>query len=311
VAGKELQFKAALMQWGPIPPSGGPHRLRYLDINGRAALQTADDEFARALGILRTKANSMPVIHDPLVEDDDDVRRGIQRKKRSDWIEFVTTIDQAMLDEIEAHIRRSESSAVAALNFLEDHELAETAHEVIHRASFVRRGLYGCPIVRRDDELWTDCSINLSHLRVGISVGIVSDFECSICGHLVEDCDHAMGATYNKVAARDKAGKCIICDSADCEHVVGLAYPTVAYANARNMIPQEVSMVPRPRYPQARIVENTVDLDGLSDDPRILRAAEHGVLNCDACLGPCKGFNEMSSWNTRQVSGTDLRVESS
>ncbi|HEU4539681.1 MAG TPA: hypothetical protein VFR23_01015 [Jiangellaceae bacterium] len=85
----------------------------------------------------------------------------------------------------------------------------------------------------------------------------------------------------------------------------------MAYANARNAIAQEVSMVPQPRYPQARIIEKTVDLGDLSDDPRILQAAEHGVLNCDACLGPCKGFNEMSSWNTGEISGTDLEVEPS
>jgi hypothetical protein len=287
------------MQAGPIPPSGGPHRLRYLDVNGREALQTADDEYATMLDILGTKGSSMPVIHKPLVEDDDGVRRTIQTAKLREWMEFLATIDQATLDEIEPHIRQSESSAVAALNFLEDHELAEAAHEAIHRAAFVRRGLYGCPIVRRDDELWTDCSINLSHLRAGMSAGLVSDFECSICGRLVEDCDHQMGAAYDKVAARDEAGKCTICDSTDCEHVVGSAYPTVAHANARNVLAKEASMVPRPRYPQARMIETTVDRGDIGDDLRILQALEHGGLNCDACLGPCKGFNEMSAWDLK------------
>ena len=133
-----------LMQWGPIPPSGGPHRLRYLDVNGREALQTADDEYATMLDTLGTKGSSMPVMHKPLVEDDDDVRRTIQTAKRREWMEFLATIDQATLDEIEPHIRRSESSAVAALNFLEDHELAEAAHEAIHRAASVRRGHTRC-----------------------------------------------------------------------------------------------------------------------------------------------------------------------
>jgi len=309
VVSKGPQFKAAIMQRGPVPPSGGPHRLRYLDVNGREALQTADDEYATVLDILGTKGSSMPVMHRPLVEDDDDVRRTIQRAKRWEWMEYLATIDQAALDEIEPHIRRSESSAVAALNFLEDHELAEAAHEAIHRAAVVRRGLYGCPIVLRDGELWTDCSINLSHLRAGMSAGLVGDFECSICGRLVEGCEHQMGEAYDKVAARNEVGKCAICDSTDCEHVVGLGYPTVAYANARNVIAQEVSMVPRPRYPQARMIENTVDLGDLGDAPRILQAAERGDLNCDACLGPCKGFNEMSSWNLGEASGTDLEVD--
>lgn len=290
-------FKAMILQWGPVPPSGGPLRLRYLDANGREALRIANEEYAAAMSILGDWRRSMPVMHTPHIELDESIRRQIQRQKRSEWIEYASTIPHTMLDELEPHVRLSESSAVAALNYLEDHYLAEVSHTAIHRAAFVRRGLYGCPITLRDGTFWTACAVNMSHLRMGLSAGMVADWECSICGRLVEDCDHAMGATYEKVATRDESGQCTICDAVECEHDLGSACLALASAHARNAVLEECSLVSRPRYPLARITERTTDLGALGDDPRVRQAAQQGELNCDGCLGPCKGFNEMSAWN--------------
>lgn len=300
---KGLHFKTVIMQWGPIPPSGGPHRDSYLDANGRESLRTADESYLAALTALGKRAHGIPAMHTPLATDDDALRREVQRQKRSEWLDFSATIDQQTLDVVDPLIRRSESAAVAALNYLEDHELAEVAHAAIHRAAFMRRGLYGCPIVlRHDDEFWTDCSINMSHLRAGMSAGLISDFECSICGQTAEDCDHKMNEVYDMTASRDDEGMCSICKATECEHGVGITYPTAAYANARNMMAEEVSMVARPRYPQARILEKSIDLGPEGDDPRVRLAAQHNALNCDGCLGPCKGFNDMQTWKQRRES---------
>jgi hypothetical protein len=296
------QFKMVVMQPGPIPPSGGPLRERYLDTHGRESLRVAADEYAEVLAILGEHVGSMPALPIPLVEADESVRRAVQREKRAEWIEFQTQIGSATLDAIESHVKKSVSAAMNALNFLEDHELMENAHDAVHRAAFVKRGLFGCPIVLRDDEFWSDCPINLSHLRVGVSAGLVSDFECFICGELVEDCDHQMGQFYPKVAARSVDGKCSLCGAVDCEHPVGETFLVQAYANARNIRAGELSFVARPRYPLARVVQESKDLGDMGDDPRVRHAAQHGDLNCDADLGPCKGFNEMKSWDLTNVS---------
>lgn len=288
----ELRFKSVLMQWGPIPPSGGPNRERYLDHYGREAMQAAADEYAAVLAILGDRAKEMPTLDFELVEDDEDAAFAIQRQKRGEWVQFRATIDPATLNAIEPHIKNSITSAVAALNYLEEHELKESAHNAIHRAAFVNRGLFGCPVVWRDEAYWTDCPIDVSHLRMGLSVGLVSDFACSICARLVEDCDHQMGETYPKVAER-KDGECSICDATECRHVVGESYLVVAYASAVNAVLHETSFVARPRYPQARIIEMTKDLGEIGDRPHVRAAAEQGLLNCDADLGPCKGFNEV------------------
>lgn len=57
--------------------------------------------------------------------------------------------------------------------------------------------------------------------------------------------------------------------------------------------------MPRPRYPLARIVEQTKDLSNGHDDPLVVAAAKNGDLNCDAELGPCKGFNEVKHWDVK------------
>lgn len=291
-----------IMQPGPIPPSGGPLRERYLERHGREALEVSASEYTAAIELLGDRATSMPTLDFALVESDEDTRRAIQREKRAQWIEFSSETDQPTLDAIEPHIKKSVNAAVDALNYLEDHELKEVAHAAIHRAAFLKRGLFGCPIVLRDDEFRTDCPINISHLRMGVSAGLVSDFECSICGELVEDCDHQMGQLYPKAASRTDEGTCTICDAVDCEHSEGEVLLVQAHANALNIRAAEVSFVARPRYPLARIVEEPKDMGPLRDDPRLRDAAKHGNLNCDADLGPCKGFNEMKNWDLNDIS---------
>lgn len=301
-----LRYKMRIMQCGPIPPSGGPNRERYLDIHGRTSLQIAADEYDQVLRLLGIGAESMPALDFDLVEKDDGARRAIQRQKRADWLEFHSTIEQDTLKAIEPHIKKSVSAAMDALNYLEDHPLREDAHAAIHRAAFVKRGLYGCAITYgEDEEYWTDCPINISHLRMGVSAGLVSDFECSICGRLAEDCDHEMGEYYPKVAGRDAKGECTVCDETECDHPVGETIMVMARATARNVKANEVSMVARPRYPLARMSAMSYDLGPAGEDPRVRNAAKGGVLNCDGDLGPCMGFNEMTEWDVKSASSPD------
>lgn len=300
---RRLHYKILILQWGPIPPSSGPKRERYLDHHGRTSLQIAADRYDEAMRLLGGSVASMPTIDFDLVEQDDNARRAIQRQKRAEWLEYQSTIAPDTLNAIEPLIRKSVSAAMDALNYLEDHPLRESAHAAIHRAAFVKRGLFGCLITYGEEEdYWTDCPINISHLRMGVSAGLVSDFECSICGMLVEECDHETGKYYSKVAGRDAKGKCSICDEMECDHQVGEMIMVAAWANARNAKTHEVSMVARPRYPLARVVEKSYELGTVGEDPRVRNAAKQGVLNCDGDLGPCMGFNEMTDWDVTSVS---------
>lgn len=292
-ANRGTHFEARVLEFGPIPPSGGPRRQRYLDASGRRALATTEEEFQAAIGILATLSEPIPAMHSPLVELDAAARVSIQRRKNREWSRFASVVDPALLLQVEPRIRRAEAAAVAALNFLEDHALAETAHQAVHRAAFVRRGLFGCPIVLRDGEFWTKCAFKLSHIRLGFSTGLIADFECSICDRLLEDCDHEMGMAYEKLAGKLSNGLCNLCESAQCGHLEGETYPIVAQGIGRKATAREVSMVPRPRYPQARFTGVTLDILQ-TGNAQLRRLAERVNIDCNMCLGPCSGLNDVT-----------------
>lgn len=286
-----------VMQWGPIPPSGGPARQRYLDFNGREALATADAEYAAGLALIGDAIDDMPQPHPLGASYDPDSIVAAQRQARLDWDLFKSAAAPQPLIEAEPFIARSEAAAVAALNYLEDHELREVAHAAVHRAGFMRSGLFGCPIHYRDDDYRTECLTVLAHQRFGASAGLVTEFSCSVCGRQVEDCDHVSGELYEVAATRSATGECSICDSLECEHEPGESYSARAFAQAKNMIAQEISWVARPRYPLARPREQSFDMGPQGDDPRMRQLAEAGDLHCDGCVGPCVGFNEMTDWD--------------
>lgn len=302
-SGRFLGF--IVMQWGPIPPSGGPNRLRFLDVNGRSALEAADTEYAAVVALLGDAADRMPEAHPLGMEFERDQIIPAQQQARREWNAFAAKLDADVLGEVEGHINRSEAAAVAALNYLEDHELREVAHAAIHRAGFVRSGLYGCPIHYRDDDYRTECLTVLAHQRFGASAGLITEFECTVCGRQVEDCDHISGEVYEVEAWRFEDGKCSVCDSEECEHEVGQVYETRAYARAKNIIAQEISWVARPRYPQARPREQSFDVGPLADDPRMRALVQAGDLHCDGCVGPCVGFNEMTEWDLDRIPTSD------
>lgn len=286
-----------LMTWGPIPPSGGPYRDKYLADNGRSALRDADEHYAIAMDILGDHASSMPVVRSPLSEPDRRTRVAIQQQKAREWAAFNQTVPSEVIEKLAPHITRSETSAVAAFDFLEDHELAETAHAAIHRAAFVRSGFRGCPVYIKNEGVWTNCSMQIHQNRVGVSMGIEGDFECSICGLLVEDCDaHTPGHTYSKIAARAHDGKCNICDGDTCTHVVGESYPARAVGRAKDLKVTEASFVARPRYPMARIVESEVSFGDIGEQPDLVIAVERGELHCQECFGPCEGLVDFDQW---------------
>jgi hypothetical protein len=237
----------------------------------------------------------MPAAPEQILELDPDEIRSQQRLARDEWKRFSTKLNRSSLEAIEPHARRAEAHAVAALNYLEDHPLRESVHQLVHRAGSIRGGLFGCAIIAEKGKFWTNCPVRVSHLRIGVSAGLTSTFECSICGEVIEDCDHVAGHVYDKTASRiGDDMKCSICDLINCEHKVGTGYPVTAQAIARDMVGYEVSFVPRPRYPQARIYQFTVDDEMPAEYTDLANA---GKITCDVCVGPCRGLHESKLWD--------------
>ena len=287
----EARFEARVISVGPIPPAGGPARMQYLVHSGAVELNTAEHEYAAVASLLNDWAGSVPPLFSPVESSDENFRQHVQQVSRQAWKNLGKELPEETLRLIEPRIRASEKAAVNALNYLEDTERAQEAHEAIHRAAFIRSGLFGCPIRYADGQFWTDCPVNMSHLRMGMSAGITSDFYCSICNEKMEDCDHVMGDDYQVIASKSDDGHCTACDLMSCAHQSGETYVVTAEGIGREIVAHEVSMVPRPRYPLARIQAMTREV------PELYRSyAEAGVLNCDGCMGPCTGLNESADW---------------
>lgn len=153
----------------------------------------------------------------------------------------------------------------SAMNWLEDTRHFERAHEALDRSGgFVRR-TFGCSLHQKGTNYFQTCPVALAHNRVGMSPAmVVRQAECSICGGDPEVCPHIAGRSY---------------DGERCHRVIKDAEIT------------EVSLVTRPRQPDARITKTSIDIRDLE---RTLPAQwRPGMpVNCDLCLSPCDGVVE-------------------
>jgi len=150
------------------------------------------------------------------------------------------------------------------MNYLEDTPRFELAHELLDRAGKLARSRFpgGCELTFRDGQYHIECHAALAHNRVGLSIGvIVQESHCSICKEDPEDCSHITGRIY---------------DGEECVQVITKAAL------------QEVSLVGRPNFPDARIHSMTI---GIGDLRRKLgdSLVPGTPVTCDRCLSKCSG----------------------
>lgn len=289
-----MRFGCVIMEHGPVPPPMGPARTVWLRSEGLAELAIYARELQAGLRALPpTTARSISVV--PLSSRSDVARKTASVRLRAEWSKTKAAVSAVQLAAATPHIRAAERAAVRAMNFLDDDPLRNQAHIALHRASQLRRGLLGCPIEFRDDGYWTTCAFTLAHIRVGFSPGITGTFACSVCGEAMEDCDHLPGTRLDHV--KQVIGEaCNICHEATCEHIDGNTYSATVTPLGVSFRSHEVSMVPRPMFPQARLKEIEVT-DDLGAMDRVL--AKAGTLNCDDCFGPCDGLIDAREWGNR------------
>lgn len=268
-----FQFKCTVLTYGKIPPAAGNSRNKYLLKNGREQLLIADKEFDSAYEILAFWGNKYDLKIPCNKIDDTELLRSL-------WSKVLNKIPNSSLLQIKNHISLSESASVNAFNFLEDSIYANDAHKKIHRAGFVRSGLFGCPIYIENDLIWTNCKTTLCHIRLGVSAGLNSIFLCSICGEEIEDCSHFEGNYYEKKCIN--VDVCNICKESSCLHEHGVFYKVQAFGIGKIIKLNEISLVQRPRYPLSRITERTVEIS-----PEEIEMVEKSVLHCDSCLVKC------------------------
>lgn len=152
----------------------------------------------------------------------------------------------------------------SAMDWLEDTEHFEAAHQLLDRAGHLARRAFpeGCVIPYRDGTYFMECPVALAHSRVGMSIGFVArEVECSICNRDPDECDHITGRIYG---------------GRRCVRVV------------KDLDLLEISLVARPEQPDARIMSMSIDMSRMRDflgDEFVPGVS----VTCDRCLSSCDG----------------------
>ena len=197
-------------------------------------------------------------------------------------------------DAAQAEARRALAELRGAMNWLEDTVEFEVAHFRLDEAGRWIREAFGCWLTREGLEYSRTCPADLAHSRVGMSLGM-SDVvrECSVCGQEPRDpsCRHIRGRTYTSTR-RLIGGHCNLCGLSECAHRDGEigAVPCTHLITSVKL--DEISLVPRPAQPMARIEKVTVPTSELKEEFGPRGWVPGADVSCDRCLRPCRGVRE-------------------
>lgn len=301
-----LRVKGRVLRTGvAVPPPSGPVRDEILRTEGGKSLRACSRRYGSVLLAI------MPLL--PLELQDlpgsGGMLRAITPSNKERWNETRAVLRTsgrrvgATSPPGEADARAALMHAVDAYNYLEDTELATKAHAWIHKAGALVGGLYGCRLPLDEDGVWWDtCPVSLAHKRIGWSPGFTARRMCAICRQDFSECRHLPGEFYAVVARRQEGGECSICFDRDCEeHEIGATHMVRPSAIIIDADLREISMVPRPRDPLARLtdveIEKWIIRSVLGPIPRGATS-----ITCMRCVDPCGGFSTPTNLDPRPAS---------
>lgn len=217
------------------------------------------------------------------------------KKARSQFFSAKAALAVGNRVDAEQHARTSIRLYASAMNWLEEGaDGFDLAHTEIHEVGlFCRQEFpFGCQVEKHGSDFMERCPLPLAHNRFGFSPSMTGNAICSICNADITECSHRPGEEYSIEAQRHPGGHCNICGDKHCTtHDVGVLCTARAIVIISKIYEiEEISLVNRPRNPDARIIASSLSRD------QIERAlGEHvpatGYLQCDKCLIPCQGLN--------------------
>ena len=198
-------------------------------------------------------------------------------------------------DEAEQHARRCLALAQQAFHWLDDGPLEGEAHADLHKyGKWTRENVStGCYLKWTGSEYEETCPVTLAHLRFGFSIGFTGNRICSICDSDISECSHEPGTWYDVRGGSRSDGLCRICDEPDCSsHQEGTTYRVDCIVRVTIGQIHEISLVRRPRQPEARLLAKPVEMEKLKEffGPQFRIGMP---VSCDHCLNECSGFVEM------------------
>jgi hypothetical protein len=265
----------------PIPPRAGPRRMQMLHSRGIEQLNLAKLLYSKT----RDRVGCLEV-------------HGLDSPHAPWWVYPPTIVGDGarcpngrMNRDAESLGRDALTSAVRAFNLLEDMPEADDAHRLIHEIGMYVSRHFGCKINLRDG-LWRwECPVTIAHLRLGQSVGFTAPRICSICRQNImsDQCSHLPSQIY-EVQVVD-ASRCP-CGTNDCHsHMEGdilTVYPKSLVQEADSL--DEVSWVPRPRDPLARIEAISYTPEHMAIMMRSEIPSSVRTIECFHCRQACTGL---------------------
>lgn len=179
----------------------------------------------------------------------------------------------------------------ASLDWAEDTDHEERAHERLDEAGRWVRHTFGCSLERTGTEYTQSCPVALGHNRIGLSVGGRATVRlCSLCGADVSECEHLPGTAYLVPGGTDDLGWCRVCTKEECrEHVPHETYRTSLISIIKEMDLDEISLVTKPAHPEARI--RSISIPSTDLRARFGDDFVPGMdVSCDRCLSACGGL---------------------
>lgn len=313
----------------PLPPPSGPARTAHCILAGWKRLAEAEKLFASAVvrltGLLPGGWEASP---SPLGLDEvgsGPVLAFARQQRVSTWFDQARELNalrkQAVsfgASSIEADIDRAEQASRAGLkaaadayNFFEDaawdihprtiltddagvrrgslRDVLARSHYLTHALGDMVGGLFGCELKHKDGDWFDTCASSLLHVRLGQSMGFTARHECTVCGGNFAVCDHLRDLDYEVPVLWRRGGSCSACRSDPCEHKPGDLAVVRAASVMTDVELREVSLVPRPRDPLARITARQVeqqDVEGMVGQ----RVEPSMRLLGHSCMQQCEGF---------------------
>ncbi len=212
---------------------------------------------------------------------------------------------QSMLGEVasaEELARGALKEFWAAMNWLEGTPEFEVAHYRLDEAGRWIRQTFGCRLTREGMDYSRTCPADLAHIRAGMSPGMKNVIrECTVCGQDPRSptCRHILGRTY-PATRRVVGGRCNLCNAAACGHHDGERGDVYCSHWITSAEIDEISLVPRPAQPMARIYRVSVPTTEL-----VATLGPRGWMpgmdvSCDRCLTACHGVREYDPSRTSE-----------
>lgn len=219
------------------------------------------------------------------------VERGLELRRQA-LKKFSCAVIETGLDDADAenHLREAIGLAASAYNWLEDSEYEESMHVEMHKyGRYAREHFDRRCFLQWDGRRYEQrCPIGVAHKRIGFSIGFIAKRFCSVCDEDLSECEHVPGQFYD-VEASDLDGVCRICRRPSClDHVGGQTYRGRASSIIREARITEISLVNKPKQPEARLLAIPIDTAALADflGPEFRPGMR---VNCDKCIMDCPG----------------------